>query len=542
MDIRDHAAHSKELFNLSAEDIHKWIDGYFDNQGFQSFLQGEPSPRFNPYAHRRHRHCRETLEEALEEFKHLYTPRQIEQIFFQHLKDDYDDYIPSREDFDRDDFLQKYHHNPRQETVRQEPILSSEERERYFIYNSDTANKKSGNSGFLLRIVLPSLISAGLFLIFIFYFIVPSIEEVMINGKREMIRELSNAAASVIDYYIELEQQGVMTLEEAQRETLSELEKMRYGIMGKDYYWIIDHQPVMIMHTYRPELVGQDLSNYRDREDKSGKFLFQEAVKLVEAQGEGYIRYQWQWMDDPDSSAEKMSYVMSIEYWGWILGTGVYIHDVQLELEEIQGRLIRLSLLLSGGILLLLLVMVFQSRKIENSRRKAEQGLVEAKERYRSLVERSNEAYLLILDNKIVFANQRMLQMLDAREEEIGRSTLEELMERIKPEEERMTLLKLIKEGKEPGKERSLRLSSKKGSTLLVTLHLSRVFFQDSNGYLMSIKEIPPFQAVELKPQVVFPGISVETLIEEIRGSATHNYAILRLQTLSGILLQVLHC
>ncbi len=49
--------------------------------------------------------------------------------------------------------------------------------------------------------------------------------------------------------------------------------ELRYGDEGKDYFWITDRRPVMIMHPYRPDLDGKDLSNF---EDPHGKKLFVE--------------------------------------------------------------------------------------------------------------------------------------------------------------------------------------------------------------------------------------------------------------------------
>ncbi len=46
------------------------------------------------------------------------------------------------------------------------------------------------------------------------------------------------------------------------------IEQIRYGEEYKDYFWIIDKQPVMIMHPYRPDLIGTDLSDYQDPDGK----------------------------------------------------------------------------------------------------------------------------------------------------------------------------------------------------------------------------------------------------------------------------------
>ena len=120
-----------------------------------------------------------------------------------------------------------------------------------------------------------------------------------------------------------------MDRDTAQAEAAAEISELRYGDNHKDYFWITDMTPVMVMHPYRPTLAGTDLRHYTDTEDKSGKRLFVEFVEWVRENGDGYLEYEWQWKDDPARSALKLSYVCGIPEWDWIIGTGVYIHDVE---------------------------------------------------------------------------------------------------------------------------------------------------------------------------------------------------------------------
>lgn len=484
MDINQHSDHTEKKFGLRCQDIHKWIDGYFDSQGFHEFLEKTNRASFNPFEHRKHRHCREALPEALSEFQNKYTPDQIQKVFLTHLEDDYEGYIPSRVDFSDTEFLKKYHRNPLKTAPLHEDILTHQERAKYFLkYEAKKkATQQRENWVFNFRIVLPSILSIFIFLSFIFLYIVPTIGEVLLNKKKEMIQELANTASSVIHFYIDLEKQGDLSRTEAQKIAIAELRKMRYGFMAKDYYWITDMHPFMIMHPYRPELEGQDLTNYRDKKDKSGKTLFKDAVDLVQLQGHGYLTYRWQWMDEENTSALKLSYVLKIDDWEWILGTGIYINDIEVELNTINTELLTVSLVLSTLLLLLLLFMVAQSRQMENRRRNAESGLIEAKERYRSLVESSAEAYLLVIDDRIIFSNRKIQQLLGLEEQELSEKPLAELFDLqdlpasifTNPETENFPV--------------SLKIDGQ--LSLSVTLKVSKVFFEGANGFLLTIREI----------------------------------------------------
>ncbi len=96
---------------------------------------------------------------------------------------------------------------------------------------------------------------------------------------------------------------------------------MRYGPENKDYLWINDMRPYMVMHPYKPELDGTDLSEFSD---PKGKKLFVEAVKVCREGGEGFVMYEWP-LYGADAPVPKISYVKLFRPWNWIVGTGVYL-------------------------------------------------------------------------------------------------------------------------------------------------------------------------------------------------------------------------
>lgn len=99
--------------------------------------------------------------------------------------------------------------------------------------------------------------------------------------------------------------------------------RLRYG--NGDYFWINDLHPRMVMHPIKPELNGQDLS---DNKDPNGKRLFVEFADTVRRQGAGVVEYLWP-KPGKDAPQPKLSYVAGFEPWGWVIGTGVYIDDLE---------------------------------------------------------------------------------------------------------------------------------------------------------------------------------------------------------------------
>ncbi|OGV31033.1 MAG: hypothetical protein A2020_00155 [Lentisphaerae bacterium GWF2_45_14] len=109
MKIATHKKVTLEKFGVEAADIHEWIDGLFDHKSFNEFCRTGVLAGFNPYEHRKYRHCKEAVEEAIEIFKDRYTEDIIRKVFESHVREDYFGYYPSIDDFGKEKFLKKYH-------------------------------------------------------------------------------------------------------------------------------------------------------------------------------------------------------------------------------------------------------------------------------------------------------------------------------------------------------------------------------------------------------------------------------------------------
>ena len=463
-------------------------------------LRHGQTPEYDPYDHRKFRHCNEALEEALEEFKGKYTEKQIREVFETHIKDDYDGYMPTRNDFTNGTFSEKYHEN--EDRFEDEPILSEAELSDYFkghAYSNYKKHRKRVSGAFHLKIVVPSVVAVIILVFSLFFVVVPDFQASMMDNKKEMIKELTASAVSVIDYYIDLQKKGKLTKEQAQKKAIADIEHMHYGIENKDYFWITDMHPRMIMHPYRRELIGKDLSSFKDVKNKSGKFIFQEFVNLVKEKDEGYIQYLWQWMDDETRTAQKLSYVKGIPEWNWIIGTGIYIHDVDEQIAELNDNLLAILVVISIILILALAYLMYQSHKIEKNKMQAEMGLMEAKDRYRALVEASNEGCILLLDGEVIYSNHTIERLLGYSESDLS---IDMLLNNIIPDVSvnRGVLEHLykIKAGDPSTGEFEARLKNSSGTLLDMIVATSRIFFAQKNGHVISVRKIARIDAGDI--------------------------------------------
>jgi len=171
----------------------------------------------------------------------------------------------------------------------------------------------------------------------------------LLEDRKQKTREHVETAHSLIVHYANRAQKGEISKDAAQKAALAAVEQLRYS--GKEYFWVNDMHPTMLMHPYAKKLNGKDLSGF---EDKSGKKLFVAFVNKVKESKSGFVDYLWPKPGAKDPVA-KISYVQGYAPWGWIVGSGIYIDDV----NAIFMKQVIKSGALTLGMLLLLLAVTF---------------------------------------------------------------------------------------------------------------------------------------------------------------------------------------
>lgn len=158
--------------------------------------------------------------------------------------------------------------------------------------------------------------------------------------KSELKNVISLAFAHINDHY-QKQTDGILSKQIAQQAAIDAIRKLRYDD-GIGYIWINDMGtpiPRMIMHPTLPDLDGKVLDDPMFNSAMGiGKNIFVACVDVSRQDGEGYVDYLW-----PKPTSEglttqqpKLSFVRQFPGWRWVLGTGVYIDDIE---EEVQKRL-----------------------------------------------------------------------------------------------------------------------------------------------------------------------------------------------------------
>lgn len=144
----------------------------------------------------------------------------------------------------------------------------------------------------------------------------------------EIIRSAVNQAYAAIE--VSASSEEFVDRESQQQYAKSIIEKMRFGSDGKGYFWINDLHPRLVMHPFKPQDSGKDMSDY----DLNGKKVYKEFAKAAQAGGDGFVEYETKkYSSGEEILRKKLSYVKLFEPWGWVIGAGIYLESTEADLK-----------------------------------------------------------------------------------------------------------------------------------------------------------------------------------------------------------------
>lgn len=148
------------------------------------------------------------------------------------------------------------------------------------------------------------------------------------DRRKAELRDLSNPVEAALDEQRAAVARGEITVEQAQANAKAFVERVRFG--NNDYFYAFDSGMTQLSHP-DASLVGRQLI---DLEDDDGKAFVRDMQAVALDEGEGFVDYRFRRLGETDPSA-KLAYVFHYEPWNWILGTGVYVDDID---EEVEAR------------------------------------------------------------------------------------------------------------------------------------------------------------------------------------------------------------
>jgi len=270
----------------------------------------------------------------------------------------------------------------------------------------------------LLRTIVPALLIPALYMAMVFLVALPAFERNMRLTRQESARSQVESAVTLLASYGAQVDAGTLALEEAKARAMERLRGIRYGNGGREYFWINDLQPVILMHPYMHEIEGSGIFDIPDREGRPLLLAFLEIVESPE-QG-GFCYYRWQDREKPTEPQDKVSYVKLYEPWGWVVGTGVYTADVEVRVAEMTRTMIMASLVILAAILAISVFAVLTSVRRERLRIKAERAVHDREQTLRAVFDNMVQFIGLVsCEGNLILCNQTSLKVIDMGEVDV---------------------------------------------------------------------------------------------------------------------------
>ncbi|MFZ5968007.1 MAG: methyl-accepting chemotaxis protein [Bacillota bacterium] len=188
-------------------------------------------------------------------------------------------------------------------------------------------------------------------------YIIPTVNRSIEARTVDKMKNLVETAHSSIQGYYDQYKEGIITEGLAKEMAKHTIGDFRFGTDG--YFWINDYESNIIMHPIKPEMDG---NNYKNMEDENGLKIFPAFVDTVKQKGEGVVKYYWEkpGKDDPQP---KMSYVKGFGPWQWVIGSGIYIDDLEAEKAAFRNKIVIATIILGAISLLLIMTIINPLRK-----------------------------------------------------------------------------------------------------------------------------------------------------------------------------------
>ena len=174
-----------------------------------------------------------------------------------------------------------------------------------------------------------------------------SLDDNLLTERQLKTREQIENVTSLVHALAEDGRAAGLSQADIQARVMKTVAALRYS--GNQYFWINSLSGEMLMHPTNAKLVGTSITELKDA---NGNRIFADMIDLVRRDGGGFYHYWWQTPQDP-APREKVSYVIGLPEWGWVIGTGIYVDDVSATFwheARVLGGVGALILLVSGSV------------------------------------------------------------------------------------------------------------------------------------------------------------------------------------------------
>jgi len=107
--------------------------------------------------------------------------------------------------------------------------------------------------------------------------------------------------------------------------------------LRENQYVVVNTMDGTILAHYKSRNIGKNMWAF---EDPSGVKAIQEAIRVSQHNGGGFIRYVGSIRPTTGKPGRKITYAKNVPEWGWVVSTGVYLDDIEMAAAQNRATLI----------------------------------------------------------------------------------------------------------------------------------------------------------------------------------------------------------
>jgi methyl-accepting chemotaxis protein len=195
------------------------------------------------------------------------------------------------------------------------------------------AFKRIRDWGFFYKIFGMNLTTITVLVLLIILYVLPKFRSHFLEEKQAAVKQVVEVGYNILKHFERKSANGELSADDAKTAARTVLSSLRYG--DNEYFWINDESGNMVMHGVKPELNGKNMLEYAD---PTGKKIFREFVVTGKQSGSGFVDYQWP-KPGFDKPLPKISFVKEFKNWGWVIGSGIYINDLDEEFSSLRDSI-----------------------------------------------------------------------------------------------------------------------------------------------------------------------------------------------------------
>jgi methyl-accepting chemotaxis protein len=188
----------------------------------------------------------------------------------------------------------------------------------------------AGKSGIAVKLMSTAVLAAVGFVVLAAVALV-QMRATMVADRIAMVRNLSEIARDTVTSVYERGKAGEFDEFAARAMAKEQLRNVRYA--KGEYFFIYAQDGTNVLLPPRPEREG---TNLMDMKDTNGVPFIRALIDAAKRGGD-VVFYQFP-RAGSDVAVDKISYAVGFEPWGWMIGTGIYIDDVDAEFHAIALR------------------------------------------------------------------------------------------------------------------------------------------------------------------------------------------------------------